>query len=515
MRYLKNSGKGTHRHNGKKKHETKCMWIKIIYEKKSACFIMVSRKNLKKDGHKVNKKNKPIKTFLSSSIALLITGSVNAGGFSLYTEGSAVAVGNFAAGSAAEAADASTSWYNPAGLAFLNKRQLVVSGVGVFPSTEISGTSTFRTQGLPPYIQTFSGLQGGENALVPATHYAHPLGDRLVAGISIVAPFGLATEYPRSSPVRYGATRSEIMTVNVAPTFGYRLTDNVSVGGGLDLQWAKVKFNAMLGVPTLGQFSLQNPRAFDSSSENSGDSFGVGFHAGVLSQFNQGHTRLGINYQSKMAHQFMGSSVLTGVLADPFLENPSAVFHSDGLISNPIELPDVITLSAYQDITNNLALLGSIVYTGWDVFKATQLINVAAWTGETGQTTLNVTTPQGYRNAWRFAAGANYRLTDQWLLRFGGGYDQTPTVNAERDIRLPDANRWALSVGAHYQMNPALGFDAGYTYLFAAQDPSFNKTQVFSPVASYNVRGEADVHAHLVGLQAVWTMDTVPATYVK
>lgn len=450
---------------------------------------------------------KPIQTIVSATISLLLASSaVNAGGFSLYTEGSTVATGNFAAGIAAEAADASTGWYNPAGLALINDQQVVMSGVGVFPSSELSGTSTFRTRGLPSYSQTFSDLQGGVDAFVPAFHYAHPIGESAAFGFSMVSPFGLSTDYDRTSPVRYAATFSELLTINMSPEIGGKLTENLSLGLGIDLQWARVKFNRMLGAPTVSQLGGGQPTALDSQSYNKGHSFGVGFHAGVLGMFNDNHTRVGLNYQSKMKHTFHGYSELSGPLADDDF-NPRARFRNDNLYSNNIELPDIVTLSAYQDVNNKLAILGSVVYTGWDVFKRIQLNNAAVFSSEVGQVTVNTNSSQNYHNAWRFALGANYHLDDAWMLRAGAGYDETPTVDAEREVRLPDADRWALSVGAHYQMRPDIGFDAGYTYLFAAKDPIVNKTEALGTTSSYNVNARTDVHAHLVGLQVVWTID--------
>ena len=457
---------------------------------------------------------KPIRSMVSAAVISIIASSaVHAGAFSLYTESSAVALGNYAAGIAAEAADASTGWYNPAGLVLLGKQQVVFSGAGVFPSTKLTGTSAFSTVGVPPYVQSFSGLQGGKDAFVPSLHYALPLGERAAFGLSIVSPFGLSTQYDENSPVRYAATNTELLTVNVSPELGAKLTDNFAVGAGLDLQWAEVKFNRMLGAPATNQFIEEfNPNIFpaylDSLSYNKGHSFGVGFHAGLMTMFNDNHTRLGLNYQSKVKHSFNGYSQLTGRLADPLITNSSAVFRSNSLFSNDVELPNVVTLSGYQDVNDRLALLGSIVYTGWDVFKTIKLNNVAAFSSDLmEQVLVNSTTAENYRNSWRAALGANYQLNQQWKLRVGGGYDQTPTINSARDVRLPDANRWALSVGTHYQMRPSLGFDLGYTYLFAVNDPLVNKTELLGTTSAYNVNAKADVHAQLVGLQVVWTID--------
>lgn len=450
---------------------------------------------------------------LNTAIVFAITGIMasqmtHAAGFSLYTEGSAAEIGNFAAGAAAEGADAAIGWYNPAGLVLLHDEQVVVSGVGVLPSTKLTGTSTFRTTGFPPYSQSFAGLQGGKNAVVPAIHYARPLGSQAVFGLSITSPFGLSTNWGESSPVRYAATLTELMTVNVSPELGGKLTDNLSIGGGLDLQWAQVKFNSMVGAPTLAQIQSLSPYIYDSLSNNKGTDFDIGFHAGILGMYNDNHTRIGLNYQSAVKHQFNGTSVLTGRLADPAFENPFATFTSNNLSSNEVELPNSVTLSGYQDVNKKLALLGSAIYTGWNSFKAIQLNQVAAFSDVTADPAIiNVTAPENYKDSWRFAVGANYHVTDQWMLRTGAGYDETPTVNAYRDIRLPDANRWALAIGGHYQMRPNVGFDLGYAYLWANGSTPINNTQPLGANSTYNVNAAANVYAQLVGLQVVWKMD--------
>lgn len=460
---------------------------------------------------------KPRISLLSTAIgAVIASSSLHAGSFSLYTEGSTVAVGNYAAGIAAEAADASTAWYNPAGLTFLNSQQLVVSGVGVLPSSKISGTSTFNTLGFSPYIQSFSNVQSGKNALVPALHYAHPLGSRAAFGISVISPFGLSTEYANSSPVRYSATTSKLMTINVSPALAGKLTDHISIGGALDLQSATVQYSRVIGAPTLLQAGSTplSPYLLDSVSKNKGHSFGVGFHAGILSAFNDNRTRVGLNYQSSITQSFNGSSQLTGRLADPIFRNPNAVFLSNHLSSNPIELPSVTTLSGYHDINQQWALLGSVVYTGWRSLKNIQLNQVAAFSPEIEQVLVNANSTQNYHNSWRFAVGANYHVNDKWLMRVGGGYDQTPTSNAFRDVRLPDPNRWALSIGTHYQVVPSVGIDAGYTYLFAANTPVINITEALGTTSNYHVNARGNVHAQLIGLQAVWTIDQ-PAPAAK
>ena len=92
------------------------------------------------------------------------------------------------------------------------------------------------------------------------------------------------------------------------------------------------------------------------------------------------------------------------------------------------------------------------------------------------------------------------------MMRGGFGYDQTPTNDIDRDVRLPDADRWALSIGAHYVVNPEIDVDLGYTYLFASSDTTISKTQAIGTSTVYTY-ATSKPYANLVGLQVMWHVD--------
>ncbi len=494
--------------------------------------IVFNDKGMILEEYGVKNMQKPLRTLVNAAvISVLATGVAHAAGFSLYGEGAGYAVGNFAAGSAAEAADASTGWYNPAGLALLHEQQLVFGGVGIFPTLKLDGSSTFSTAtGLPPpfpssvnYIQEFEGVDGSYNAFVPSFHYALPLGNRTTFGLSVTAPFGLSTDWAPDSPVRYSATYTEILTMDVSPELGTQLTEHFALGAGLDIQWSRAKFNQIIGAPTLFTTLDENPASVDTLSYNKGQSWGLGFHVGVLGMFNDNHTRLGVNYQSRVRHVFYGHSRLTGILANddfnlifPVLP-PEASRTNNDLFSNPQEFPDVLTLSAYQDVTDRLALLGSVVWTNWNVFKVIQLNDVAVPNigapplFPVNQANIESAVPQNYHDSWRVALGANYYVNPNLMLRVGGGYDQTPTNNIDRNVRLPDLDRWAIAVGAHYQWKPSIGIDVGYTHLFAGSKPNVHSVQELSATSTYFVDvDDGYFAADLVGAQLTWVIDKVP-----
>jgi long-chain fatty acid transport protein len=473
--------------------------------------------------------HKPLRTLVSAAvIGIMATGAAHAGAFSLYTESSPAATGNFGAGIAAEGGDAAIGWYNPAGLVLIRNQQAVFGGVGVFPTAKISGTSRMHAPtpfGLPDYVQSFNGIEGAVDAFVPSFHYALPIGENATVGLSAVSPFGLSTDWGILSPVRYQATFSELLTTNISPEIGGKLSENFSIGAGLDLQYARVKFNRILGFPTLYGNIVPpfNPMGVDSLSYNKGNSYGVGFHAGVLAMFNDKHSRIGLNYQSKVKHTFHGYSTLSGPLANnggdvftPSTLSDTAFATSSALSSTPTNFPDVVTLSGYHDWNEKLALLGSVVWTGWSTFNVIQLNNVEAPlvgpngglpTGQIQLRQVNSVSPQNYRDAWRFAVGANYHVNPLIMLRVGGGYDGTPTNDIDRDVRLPDASRWALSIGGHYQARPNIGLDVGYTHLFPADKPNLNRTDSLGEPNFYNVTATATAGADLLGAQLVWIID--------
>ncbi|MBI2786540.1 MAG: outer membrane protein transport protein, partial [Legionella longbeachae] len=321
----------------------------------------------------------------------------------------------------------------------------------------------------------------------------------------------------------------EVLTTDISPELGTRLTENLAVGAGLDMQWSRVKFNQMIGAPTLfGTLLGDDPAMVDSLSYNKASSWGVGYHVGVMGIFNDNHTRIGLNYQSSVRHVFYGHSRLTGILANnnlPLLGPlpPPGVWQNDDLFSNPQQFPDVLTLSGYQDVNERFALLGSVVYTGWALFKTIQLNNVVVPNiTDTNigpvvtEANINTSVPQNFHDAFRVAVGANYHATPTVMLRVGGGYDQTPTNDTDRNVRLPDVSRWAIAFGAHYQWRPNVGVDLGYTHIFAAHRPNIDSTQILSPTSSYNVDVDGgNFKADLVGAQLTWIIDKTPEVSTK
>lgn len=414
----------------------------------------------------------------------LIGSTINlaqAAGFQLW-EQDAASIGNYHAGYAAEINDASTAFYNPAGITRFKNQQIVLGGDAVITDFKYEGTVGVNT--------IFTGNpvpatgQGGNFNFIPFIHYVAPIADWLGFGFSVDVPFGLKTTWGRNSNLQYAATTTATTVVDISPAFGIQITEKGSIGLGLDIQRMNSEFDSTggIGFPTL-----------TADSVNKVSDTGYGGHAGVLYQFSD-NSRVGMSYHSQVVHHLTGSSQLTGPLATDINGGPA----SSHIYTN-MTLPPYTALSIYQRVHPKVAILGSAIYTQWNIFKAL-ILNGATGLNEDGDLdrTLQITVLQYYRNVWNLSVGADYYATDKITLKTGVGYDQSPVAGAYRTIQMPDNNRVVVAFGGHYQATNTIGMDIGWQHLFIHQTtlkPAPQTIGGMTVTTVGNVNGGADVFA--------------------
>src|SRR5262249_45418465 len=164
--------------------------------------------------------------------------------------------GNAFAGGAAIAEDASTVWYNPAGMTRLNGPQLIVGGSYIRPSFDANVVSASNVFG-----STIGGGGGdaGANAFVPNLYTTYPLSKRLTLGAALNAPFGLVTDYESSWAGRYHALRSDIKTINFNFAGAFKFNDALSVGVGVNRQRLQAELTQAVDFATICSAALAIP----------------------------------------------------------------------------------------------------------------------------------------------------------------------------------------------------------------------------------------------------------------
>ncbi len=436
-----------------------------------------------------NIKSSVFKLSKIASVVLLGLAASNsfAGGFSLYGEGNGKNAGDFAAGAASEAEDASTLYYNPAGLVHLKGQQLVLGTTIVNASSKLGNNAFLTRTGASLGTFSLAGLKIEKTGVVPAFFYSKNISDKLTLALGVFAPFGLATEWSETSNARYAATLSNLEVIDVSPGFGAKITDNLSFGAAFDIQLAKVDFNSVAGAAA--------GTALDSLVTNHGSSIGVGGHLGILFQATK-KSRLGLNYQSPVSHKFTGKSTINGPLAN--IPGPGGIIVRNDLFAKPLSMPGQITLSGMHKANSKWSFTSTVAYVQWSILKEIKLNNVAGLNGVPS----NITVPENFKDTWRLAAGAKYKVSDKVKLRAGIGFDQTPVNNIDRNLRLPDSDRIAIAIGGHYQATKTIGLDVGWTHLFL-KNTSVNNTTV-SGANNILVVAGVKARADLLGAQLTW-----------
>jgi long-chain fatty acid transport protein len=405
-----------------------------------------------------------------SALAVAIAGisAPASASFFALAEQSASGMGTAFAGGAAIAEDASTVWYNPAGMTRLDRAQLVVAGHYIDPSFKPTLNSATAITGVP--IGGGTGKNPGESAFVPNLYYTQPITKEFSIGAAINVPFGLTTEYDSTWAGRYHAIKSDIKSVNYNLSGAYKFTDVVSAGVGVNYQTLKAELSQGVDFATIctisagGAFSGacgagagfnpgNNPN--DGSGKVTADGNTWGYTLGLLAQL-PNDFRVGVAYRSKMRYSLTGNFDITtpGNV-------PGALLGAAGLVDSgaktDITLPSSFSFSAYQQI-GQWALMADVTRTNWSSLPELRIKFDSAQPDSV--VTLNLI------DTYRISMGATYKLNDTWIFRGGVALDQSPVVNpADRSPRLPDADRTWLAVGAGFQASRSLSFDFGYAYI--------------------------------------------------
>jgi len=406
-----------------------------------------------------------------------------AAGFALI-ENNASGMGNAYAGAAAVAEDASTIWFNPAGMTYIEGTQVV----GALHLINVKGNfndegSVAAGVGLGGFGARPLGGDGGnlgDLAFVPNFYYKRDLTDKLKFGLGVNAPFGLKTEYDKDWLGRFQAIKSDLKTVNINPALAFKVNDKLSLGFGVSAMWIQAELTRAVNLGTA-----------ESSAKVKGDDWGFGFNFGAIYQATE-DTRIGLAYRSKVDQDLEGdaSSPFTGLNADP-----TRTLNTD--VTAGTSLPETVSLSVFSHLSDKWDLLGDVTWTKWSRFKELRVVR----DNGTG-TTLSVT-PENWSNSLRYSVGTTYHYSDSLQLRAGLAYDEEPIDTEFRTPRIPGNDRKWLSLGAGWQYSPNTKLDIGYAHLFV-KDANIDDNQISTTPGtpgSGRVNGKYDGSADILSLQ--------------
>lgn len=348
-------------------------------------------------------------------------------------------------------------------------------------------------------VKTASGDHDSQSAdwlSTPMLQAAAKLGDRWRVGFGFNAPFGLETRWqygtfpalsqsvtrtlPRplgrvTIPTGNHPTSSKLEVLDLVPSLAYRVNDNLSLGLGLNVYWAKsAQLNSNLG-------------------QMSGDGTGLGFNLGALYRLNALSLGLSFNSASTVAIDgnyapMNNTLVMLGRLKQG---QPASV---------DLNLPWRVQLGARYELTRELAAEFDWSYTGWSEFDRLDVVG-----DRTGELIFSDTNDWVDTSAYRF--GLTWQARPATQLRFGYAYDETGQDSEHFSARVPDSDRQLFSLGVAQDVGNGFSVEASLLYVLANERNVRNA----APYTGSDVNGTSAINgnyemdATLIGLALVKT----------
>lgn len=404
-------------------------------------------------------------------VAVFAMSDAQASGFQL-KENSVQGLGRAFAGEGAAPGDCAVVVNNAAAMGELGTENCAQADVNF-----INFATRFHGGGVDALGNPLTGGSGGDGGLtkpVPALYLTHRVNDGWTVGASINAPFGFQTEFDDRSMLRYEGVLSKLESIDLTFSAAYRINDQFSVGASLIAQRTSaeltqaIDLGTVIGLPAGG---ILNPQEADGFGGLKGDDWGYGFALSALWKPTDAD-RIGFNWHSQIDHTLEGDarfrvpSNLVPLLGGAFT-------NSDG--SADFDTPWFASVSWWHTANERLSFGADVSYTHWSSFKSLEIhyANPAMAGFERPQVF-------DWENTWFFSLGGEYRLDEQWTLRAGIAYDQTPTLDATRTPRVPDGDRTWLSFGIGYKASDNLRFDAGFTHLWVDDGKVDHMTNTYS-----------------------------------
>lgn len=398
-----------------------------------------------------------------------------AGGFAIREQSTSSQGASFAGSAAGH--DLSSVFWNPAAVGSKGPGLHTESHYSlIVPHSEIT-VDSYR--GLPAAAFGLDSDSGNmaKMALVGASYGSYQLSEQLFVGFGLNSPFGLVTEPDdnRYAGAELGRT-SKLFTLNANPVVGYKIAPGVTLGAGLQVQYADGELKFASGFPT------------GPTSGFEGDDFAFGGTAGILVELAQG-TSIGLGYRSQLSHTLEGDFYT--LLGPATLQTRSEV---------DIDLPDIVTLSLRTAVSLQMRVMATVEWSNWSRFE--DLTVIAEETGATvfggraaGTTIASI--PANWEDGWFFSGGLEYDVMPNLTMRGGVAYEISPVREAEqRILGIPDSDRVWLSLGGTTKITEATTIDLAYTHIFL-EDGDFDRRTLG---AGARVTGEVESSTDIVSV---------------
>ncbi len=418
------------------------------------------------------------KSCLALALVLLVSSGLWANGLNLNGLGArACAMGGAFVGLAD---DYSAVYWNPAGLALLQKPTFGLTGEVLLPS------STYG----------FTGFEmKTENKMYPAgiLGYFRPVSQKVVVGLAVFTPSGIGADwnnpgleeamispYPPAAftpAVEAYRWRSFIGAITIAPSIAVKLSEMVSLGATLNINYGFFKTDQW------GQYQvIPNPPKIPilfnfGQATMDVKGWGVGATFGLLVKPSD-RVSFGLTYRLQSKLKLSGPTTLENLpLLNPALPDTTP---SKLDATNPMWLAGGIAVKPLA----NLTFTFDLQWTNWKKLDVLEVeFTDPAWlaAGETGNTL-----ELYWADKLQIRFGAEY-LMGNLAIRGGYYYDPAPAPDDTMNILIPSFTYNSFQLGFGYKMGSSSGLDFCVEYLAGQKRTITSETAAMPGIYTMNI----------------------------
>ena len=368
-----------------------------------------------------------------------------AGGLMLYEIGTDN-TGLANAGAAARAQGPSTIASNPAGMSYLPGTQITAGLQVLYGDLSFDRDSNTNVPG-----------SGSGNALDPipggSFFVTHQLDDHWSVGFGQYGDFGLAENYDNNWSGRYFAQNASVLGVSMVPSVAYRFNDQWSVGIGVKAMYGMLKADTAIDRSPFGLTDRS-----DGQFKYRDNDWGFGANVGVIYAPQPG-TRLGLTYTSKVDLNFEDNLDVKG-------DGPALRRLDNANTQLDMTVPQTVTLSLFQQLDRQWALLASVNWQDWSEFG-----QIATQIDTTANNARSTTVDAGFKDTWHLSLGAQYQATQQLLWNVGVAYDSSAVSDGNRTVTVPMAESWRIATGATYALSKDTDVNVSWAMVWLGDMP--------------------------------------------
>lgn len=344
-----------------------------------------------------------------------------------------------------------------------------------------------------------------ESGLMPDGALAFPLGGGVTVGIGAAYDSGLRADWRyRDLPggldggTSYGTRQhlSEIVVGRIGASIAWLPVPQLSLGAGVNAVWNRNRLS--------GPYIFQSQPALRTAKtllDLETEGWGVGGNLGVLWQVNE-KLRLGVAYRSETRVETHGRAHANAGLQFRRVglgaAKPTADY--DAEVTNVF--PQSVEFGMEWKATDRLTVTAAVEWADYSRAFDTLVVSLSDGNnndlnGLVGGNRLQDNIPLRWRDTWSAKVGAEYALTDEWTLRAGYAWSQSPVPENTLTPLTAVIPEHAISAGVGWKRGDWT-VDLGWQW----QLPRSVEVDESILASGEYQGGETEVEIHWIGLSA-------------